>query len=88
MRVLPHDVLKAREALTDAGLQHVATDVLEVILPHRPGALASMTRILADEQVFVRYAYCTIMEGSEQASCVLQVDDIHKAEKVLNLKLQ
>ena len=31
--------------------------------------------------------YVTIVEGSNEAMCVLQVDDIHKAEKVLNLKL-
>ena len=87
VRILPDDIMKAREALEDAGMPHVATDVLEVPLPHRPGALARMARILADEQIFIRYAYSTIVEGSDQAVCVLQVDDIHKAEKALNLKL-
>ena len=88
LRVLPDDVLRAREALADAGWPHAATDVLEVILPHRPGALAQMARILADEQVVIRYAYATIEAGSENASCVLQVDDIHKAVGVLNRKLR
>ena len=88
VRVLPDDIMKARDAIQEVGLPHAATDVLEVTLPHRPGALAAMTRILADEQVFIRYAYATILEGSTQAVCVLQVDDIHKAVDVLNRKLQ
>ena len=88
VRVIPDDVIKAREALEDAGNAHVASDVLEVMLPHEPGALAKMARILADEQIVIRYAYTTIEDGSADAGCVVQVDDIHKAEKVLNLKLK
>lgn len=87
IRVIPDDVLKAREALEDAGYAHVAADVLEVMLPNEPGALAKMARILADGQVVIRFAYATIEEGSAAAGCVVQVDDIHKAEKILNLKL-
>lgn len=87
VRLIPDDLMKAKEALQDAGFPHVASDVLEVMLPHQPGALAKMARILADDHVFIRYAYATIEEGSEEAGCVLLVDDIHKAEKILNLKL-
>jgi hypothetical protein len=58
------------------------------MLPHETGALAKMARILADEQIVIRYAYATINTGTDQANCILQVDDIHKAEKVLNQKLQ
>jgi hypothetical protein len=87
VRVLPDDVMNAREALQDGGLPHAATDVLEVKLPHEPGALNKMARLLADEQIVIKYMYVTIVEGSNEAMCVLQVDDIHKAEKVLNLKL-
>lgn len=87
VRVLPDDVMNAREALQDGGLPHAATDVLEVKLPHQPGSLNKMARLLADEQIVIKYMYVTIVEGSNEAMCVLQVDDIHKAEKVLNLKL-
>ncbi len=88
IRILPDDALAARDALRDAEIPHAATDVLQVVLPHETGALAKMTRILADEQVVIRYAYATITEGTDVATCILQVDDIHKAEKVLNQKLQ
>lgn len=87
VRLIPDEILKAREALEDAAYAHVASDVLEVMLPHEPGSLSRMARILADEQIVIRYAYSTIEAGSEDAACVVQVDDIHKAENVLNLKL-
>jgi hypothetical protein len=87
VRILPDDVMVARDALQDAELPHAAADVLEVVLPHETGALAKMSRLLDEAQVVVRYAYCTISEGMESATCILQVDDIHKAETVLNQKL-
>jgi hypothetical protein len=88
IRVLPENVLDAREALREAGLAHVAVDGLVVDLPHRPGALASLARLLADEHVVVRYAYATNTTGAAHGMCVLRVDDIHKAESILNQKLK
>ncbi len=87
VRILTDNVMAARDALQDAELPHAASDVLEVVLPHQTGALAKMTRLLDEEQVVIRYAYCTISEGVDSATCFLQVDVIHKAVKVLNKKL-
>ena len=87
VRILPHKALEAREALQEGGFPHAAVDVLAVELPHRPGSLAQMARLLADEHVVIRYAYATIPEGAEQSMCILRVDDIHKAEKILKKKL-
>ena len=58
-------------------------DVLAVELPHRAGALAQMARMLADEQIVIRYAYATNAAGAEHGLCVMRVDDIHKAETIL-----
>lgn len=88
IRLIPDDLARAREALAEAGYAHVASEVLEVMLPHKPGALAKMARILADAQIAIRYAYATIEEGSREAGCIVQVDDIRKAEQALNRKLQ
>lgn len=87
VRVLPDDVDEARAALEEAGMPHSAADVLVVELPHRPGSLAQLARFLADANVVVRYAYATISGGSETGMCVLRVDDIHKAQEILNQKL-
>ncbi len=83
VRLLPADVMEARDALQDAGFSHAAVDVLAVELPHRPGALAEVARLLADGNVVVRYAYATIGGGTETSLCVLSVDDIHKAQSAL-----
>lgn len=88
VRVLPDKVLEARSALEEAGFAHAAVDVLAVDLPHKPGSLAKMARLLADEQVVIRYAYATNAEGAEHGLCVLRVDDIHKGKEILNRKLR
>jgi hypothetical protein len=88
VRVLPDDAMEAKTALEEAGIMHTAVDVLMVDLPHRPGSLAKMARLLADENVAIRYAYATNTEGAEQGLCVMRVDDIHRALEILKTKLQ
>ena len=50
--------------------------------------MAQLARLLADENIVIRYAYATNSVGAERGMCVLRVDDIHKAEKILTQKLQ
>ena len=88
VRILPEDPDETRSTLNDAGLPNTAVDVLAVELSHRPGALAKMARILADENIVIRYAYASQPVDAERGLCVLQVDDIHRAEEVLKKKLQ
>ena len=75
------------DALQEAGFAHAAVDVLAVELPHRPGALSQLARVLADENVVIRYAYATNPLGGEYGLCIMRVDDIHRAQQVLNKKL-
>jgi hypothetical protein len=88
VRILPANPDEARMALNDAGMPNTAVDVLVVELPHRPGALAKMARILADESIVIRYAYASEPVDAERGLCVMQVDDIHRAEEALKKKLQ
>jgi hypothetical protein len=87
VRLLPDDVDAGRAALQDAGRPHTAVDVLAIELPHRPGALGRAARLLADEKITVHYAFCTNLNGLERALCIMRVDDIHKAKRVLDRKL-
>ena len=87
VRLLTDKVLEAREALEEAGHAHAAVDVLQVELPHRPGVLMEMARILADNNLTIRYAYATISSGAASGLCILRVDDIHKAKEILTQKL-
>ena len=87
VRVLTDNVMQAREALEEAGHAHAAVDVLEVELPHRPGVLMEMARILADNNLTIRYAYATNSDGATSGLCILRVDDLQKAKKILTQKL-
>ena len=87
VRVFADDVLEARSALQEAGFPHAAVDVLAVELPHRPGTLSQLARLLADENIVIRYVYATNPLGAEYGLCIMRVDDIHRAQKVLNKKL-
>ena len=87
VRVLPDKLMEAREALDEAGHAYAVVDVLEVELPHRPGVLMEMARILADNSLVIRYAYATISSGADSGLCILRVDDIHRAKEILSQKL-
>jgi len=87
VRLLVDEVMEARDALREAGHPHAAVDVLAVDLPHRPGALARVARLLADENVLIRYAYATNPADAKQGFCVVSVDDIHRAQEILDKKL-
>lgn len=87
VRLLPDNVDEARTVLREVGFPHAAVDVLAVELPHRPGALAEVARLLAEENVVIRYAYATNAPGAERGLCVVSVDDIHRGQAVLAKKL-
>ena len=87
VRVLVDNVMEARAVLEEAGHAHAAVDVLQVELPHRAGVLMEMARILADNNLVIRYAYATISSDAESGLCILRVDDIHKAKDILTQKL-
>ena len=87
VRLIPDNLMEARAALEEAGHAHAAVDVLEVELPHRPGVLMEMARIMADNNLVIRYAYATISSGAESGLCILSVDDIHRAKEILSKKL-
>ncbi len=54
-------------------------EVLYVALPNEPGAVAKVSRLLADAGVNVEYAYGTAMEGHPAAAVVVGVADAERA---------
>ena len=48
VRLIVSDAPITRRVLDDAGLQHHELPVLTAVLPHRPGELARLTRVIAD----------------------------------------
>lgn len=85
VRLLPDDLMEARSALDENGIPHAAVDVLAVDLPHEPGSLAKVARLLAEDHVVIRYAYATNPTGGDQGLCILRVDDIQRARESLGV---
>ena len=74
------------QAIQKAGLTASSTIVLQLTVPDEPGAL--VTRILeplAKAGVNIEYSYAYAERCSGEARTVFKVDDLDKAEEVLDL---
>ena len=73
---------RALEVLTDAGYHAVTDDVLLARIEDRPGALAHLSRRLADEHVNIRSLHHVRREGGF-ALVAISTDDNERARRVL-----
>jgi len=82
VQVVVDDVNKARNALDREKLPFTEEDVLQVVLPNVPGALATLAGKLAAKDINITSGYQTSVEGSKKATVVFAVSDLHKAHRV------
>jgi hypothetical protein len=75
--------LIAEEALTNAGMTVTLGRVLAVVIPDQPGGLDRLTQLLLAENVNINNAYGFVLEGHRKAIFVVSVDQIEKAEALL-----
>jgi len=76
---------KAIRAIRDAGMTCSATTVLEIAVSNEPGSLVDDVLIpLADRGVNIEYSYAFSSPTSGNASVVLKVSDLDRAEEALN----
>ena len=73
---------RALEILTDAGYRAVTDDVLLARIEDRPGALARLSRSLADERLDIRSVHHVRREGGF-ALVAISTDDNERARRVL-----
>lgn len=76
------NVEKAKKALANARLHYTEADVLLLELRNTPGALAKFTSRLAEEDIDIILAYQTSGKHSRNASLVVAVSDLDKAEHI------
>jgi hypothetical protein len=76
VRLIVDDAATTRRVLGEADLRYDENHVLSVQLPHRPGELANMTRLLADAGVNIEAIYIlrSTSNGIEFALSVDQPD--------------
>jgi hypothetical protein len=83
MRVVATPSKKVAKVLEELNMPHSLTDVLCVTLPNKSGAMAGITKKLAESHINISYAYCTAGARGGRTSCILKVSDMRKAMKVL-----
>ena len=83
VRFVVSDPQKALHLLGERGVLVVASDVLAVDMPDRPGALAIATRQLARAGVNINYAYGSVPAVQGEAVVYLHVSDLKKARAAL-----
>jgi hypothetical protein len=75
----------ARQALARLNLPTTETDVLQMELSNRPGALADVAERLGEAHVNINYAYCTSGAPGGRTTAILKVGDLTKAQRVLKI---
>ena len=81
LRIISDAPKKGQEALSNAGFSAMLTDVVILKVPHTPGALQNILRVIADEELSVEYMYGLSVAG-EEASIVVKPSDLEKANSV------
>ncbi len=77
VRLIANDTDRASSALRDAGFTVRRTPVVAVLIPDRPGGLA--TTLNALRGISVEYMYAFVRKSGEQAVVVFRFDDVDRA---------
>ena len=83
-RLIVTDIEKAKQALDDADAFVSITEVVGVALEDKPGSLAKVVKILADNNINIEYMYAFITVSKQFAYVVLRVEDNASTEKILS----
>jgi len=83
INLIVDDPGRAEAALTKAGMAVTLSEVLAVVIPDQPGGLDRLTQLLFAEGININNAYGFVLEGHRKAVFVVSVDQIEKAEKLL-----
>ena len=81
VRLIVNDTDRAAFALKDAGFTVRRTPVVAVLVPDRPGGLA--TTLNALRGIAVEYMYAFVRKSGEQAVVVFRFDDVERATAIL-----
>ena len=82
-RLIVTDIAKAKQALDDANAFVSITEVVGVALEDKPGSLAKVVKILADNNINIEYMYAFITVSKQFAYVVLRVENNEETEKIL-----
>ena len=74
---------KAKKALSPLGITVEEKDVVEVVVPDKPGELQKIAKKIANAGIDIEYMYATASSGKKE-TCIFMTADNPKAIKVIN----
>ena len=80
LRIISDKPQEGKTALSAAGFSSMLTDVFILKVPHTPGALQNILRIISEEEINVEYMY-GLSVGGDDASIVVKTSDLEKADE-------
>ena len=83
LRLIVNDRERAKKALKEAGFTVGITQVIAVEVEDKPGGLAKILKLLADEGINVEYMYAFVERSSGNAVLIFKFEDLDKAIEVL-----
>ena len=84
LRLIVENPEAGKDALLAAGFSAMLADVLIIKIPHTPGSLQNMLKIVVEKEINVEYMYGLTTEGNE-ASIVIKTSDLEKACEAFNV---
>ncbi len=83
-RLIVNNTDKAVEALKENGFTVSVTNILACLIEDKPGSLARILRLLAEEGINVEYMYGFASPIAGRAVMVFKLSDIDKAQDLLH----
>ncbi len=72
-----------KSVLDSERLPHTEAEVVQVKLPHRPGAIAKAASKLGDANININYLYCGVEAGTNAPLVMFGVTEVAKAAPIL-----
>lgn len=83
INLIVDDPKRAQIVLSQAGMTVNLREVLAILIEDKPGGLDKLTQVLVKENININNAYGFVLESREKAVFVVDVDQIEKAQKII-----
>ncbi len=81
LRIIADKPEAGKEALTSAGFAGMLTEVFILQIPHEPGGLQRVLRVISSEALSVEYMYGLSVDGKD-ASIVVKISNLEQADEI------
>ncbi len=83
LRIIVDNPKEVERVLKNAGLTVSITSVITACIHNRPGGLAEVLGLLADNSITIEYMYAFIAKSENEAYVVMRIEDEEKAVNLL-----